>query len=299
MRIFITGGTGFIGRYTVAELIKKNHRILVLSPDTVRGGGADVLRGNLSDVGRWKARLKTFKPEAAVHLAWEGIPDFSYEQSVKNLKYGLALFAALAEAGSKRIVVAGTGFECGSRVGEIDDNIAILPATPFTAAKHSLHLMGEELAKEKGMDFIWLRPYNPYGDGQRAGSLIPYIVRSVAQKTVLTLRQPLAQGDFVYVTDVARAFAAAAIHGKGRATYNVGSGYLTPVRDIARLIGEEMGVGKAYYEAFSHTARGKLMNAAYAGLKNIRRDIGWRPLVGIKKGIQKTIQDYENNRHRV
>ncbi len=300
MRVFITGGTGFIGSYTLKELKKKRHHLLVLSRKTHRERGVDFIKGDLSDVAKWKWRLKKFKPVAAVHLAWEGIPDFSYVQSARNLGGGLAVFAALAETGCKKIVAAGTGFDCGNRVGKIPDEINVAPTNAFVAAKHSLHLMGEELAREKGIDFIWLRPFNPYGHGQRAGSLIPYIMRTVLGNIPLRLKYPLAQGDFVYITDVARAIASAVSRGKGRATYNLGSGYLTPVRDIAQMICKEMGVSGEYHEAFFRTSRGELENAAYAELKNIRRDLGWRPLVGIKTGIRKTIRDYyEDNHNRV
>lgn len=299
MRIFITGGTGFIGRYVVEALKKRGHRLLVLSRKTHRERGIDFIKGDLSDIAKWDGRLKKFKPIAAIHLAWEGIPDFSYAQSVKNLEGGLALFAVLAEVGCKKIVAAGTCFEYGNRVGKIHEEVIITPVTAFTIAKHTLHLMGEELAKENGTDFIWIRPFNPYGGRQRAGSLIPYIMRCVADGVPLRLKNPLAQGDFIYVTDVARAFADAALRGKGRATYNLGSGHLTPVRDIARIICEEMGASKEYYETFSRTARGRLQDAAYAGLRNIRTNIGWRPLVDIKTGIKKTIRDYENNSNRI
>ncbi|OGY99876.1 MAG: hypothetical protein A2945_02690 [Candidatus Liptonbacteria bacterium RIFCSPLOWO2_01_FULL_52_25] len=314
MRVFLTGGTGFIGRPTIEELKKRGHRLLVLSrlrqPALRRrlrqgegfGGqvrtahrerGVDFVKGDLANIAQWKARLAKFKPEAVIHLAWEGIPDFSYERSVKNLEEGIALFSALAESGCKKIVAAGTGFECGSRTGKIPDVIPVAPYNSFTAAKHSLHLMGEALAREKGMDFIWLRPYNPYGHGQRVGSLIPFIMRTVESGAPLRLKNPLAQGDFVYITDVVRMFADAVTRGKGRVTYNLGSGYLTPVRDIAKMICEEMGTGKEYCTDFARTAKGKLLPAAYADIKNARGDLGWRPTVDIKTGIRKTVAEFK------
>jgi UDP-glucose 4-epimerase len=298
MRIFLTGGSGFIGRYTLEELKKRGHRLLVLSRKTHREHGADFIKGDLSDIEKWKGRLKKFKPEAAVHLAWEGIPDFSYARSVKNLEGGLALFSALAEVGCKKIVVPGTGFECGSRVGKIPDIISVAPYNSFTAAKHSLHIMGEEVAKEGRMDFIWFRPYNPYGHGQRAGSIIPYIIRCVADKTPLTLRNPLAQGDFIYITDVARAIAAAVMRGKGRVTYNTGSGYLTPVRDIAKMICKEMGASRAYCNDFARTAKGKLFPAAYADLAKAKKELGWRPTTGMKEGIKKTVAEFKKSQSK-
>lgn len=300
MRVFVTGGTGFIGRYTLKELKKRGHRLLVLSRKSRRRErGVDSVKGDLSDVEKWKRRLKKFKPEAAVHLAWEGIPDFSYKQSVKNLYDGLALFAALADAGCKKIVVTGSGYEYGSRVGKVREGMSVAPASSIAAAKHSLHLMGEELAKERRMDFIWLRPFNPYGGGQRAESLIPHITHCVAGNIPLRLKNPLAQGDFVYVGDVAQAIADAVARGRGCATYNVGSGRLTSVKDIAKIVCEEMGASREYYKDFVRTIKkGRPAGGLCADLKNVRKGIGWRPTTDIKTGIKKTIA-YENNRNRV
>lgn len=294
MRVFVTGGTGFIGRQTVDELRARGHRALVLSRETHRPErGIDFIKGDLSDIAAWQNKLKKFEPEAAVHLSWEGIPDFSYVQSMKNLEGSLALFALLADIGCKKIVATGTGFECGARTGKIDDDIAVMPEGYFTVAKHAIHLFGATLAKEKGMDFIWLRPFNPYGHGQRSGSLIPYIIRCAADAAPLTLKKPLAQGDFIYITDVAKIFADAVGRGKGVVTYNVGSGYLTPVRDIARIVCEEMGTGKPYAAAFLATAKGKLSPGPYAAIDKARKEIGWSPKVGIEEGIRKTVADYK------
>ncbi len=293
MRTFVTGGSGFVGRPTLDELKKRGHHLLVLSRKNHREHGIDFIKGDLSNIAKWKSRLRKFKPEAAVHLAWEGIPDFSYANCTKNLEGGLALFAALADVGCKKIVATGSVFEYGDRAGKVDERMHISPPNALVAAKHSLHLMGEELAKEKDMDFIWLRAFNVYGGGQRPGSLIPYIMRCVAGNIPLTLKNPFAQGDFIYVADVAQAIADAVVRGKGRATYNVASGKLIPVKDIAKMVCEGMGASKDYYRHFALTAKGKPTGGCYAELKNIRKKIGWRPATDIKTGIRKTIADFQ------
>jgi UDP-glucose 4-epimerase len=293
MRILITGGTGFIGSYTVQELKKRGHQLLGISRKAHREPGIMYIKGSLSDIAAWKSKVKKFKPDAAIHLAWEGIPDFSYERCVANMQDGLSLFTMLADIGCKKIVAAGTGFECGARTGKIPEDIDVLPVGAFTTAKHALHLLGDELAKEKGMDFIWMRPFNPYGDGQRSGSLIPYIMHCVVNNVPLTLKKPLAQGDFVYITDAAQAIAHAVVHGKGLSTYNIGSGYLTPVRDIATMICEGMGASKPYIDAFTATAKGKLSPGPYADISKGHKELQWKPVVSMKEGIQKTIRAYK------
>lgn len=297
MRVFITGGTGFIGKYTIQELKKRGHHLLVLSREPQREKDFDFLRGDMSDINKWKGRLKKFKPEAAIHLAWEGIPDFSYNLCAKNLRGGLAIFSLLADVGCQKVIVPGTGFEYDGRIGKVHETMSVSPANAFTSAKHALHLLGETLAKEKGMDFIWIRPFNPYGYGQRPASVIPYIIRCVSDKTPLRLRNPVAQGDFIYIADLAQLISKAVDRGRGIVTYNAGSGYLTPVRDIAKVIFEEMGATLEYCEDFARTARGRLSQAPYANIKSVHRGLNWRPLVSIRKGIRETIKNYENNRN--
>lgn len=293
MKLFITGGTGFIGQHTLQELKRRKHRLLVLSRQTRNEPGVNFIKKDFSDIRGWEGQLKRFRPDAAVHLAWEGIPDFSYVQSVKNLSGGLALFSALALVGCKKIVAVGSGFEYGNRIGKVCETMNIIPNNPFVAAKHSLHLMGEQLAKENNMDFIWFRAFNVYGHGQRSGSLIPYIINCIATGSPLRLKNPLTQGDFVYVGDMARAIADAIDRGHSLKTYNVSSGQLTPVKEIAKMVCGEMGVNKEYYDDFLKTVRGRITGGCYAEIKNIRKEIGWRPTTDIKKGIQKTILDFK------
>ncbi len=293
MRIFVTGGTGFIGSHTVEELKKRKHHLLVLSRRKhPRERGVDFIRGGLADIPRWKNQLKKFKPEAAVHLAWGGIPDFSYSLCVKNLENGITLFSALAEAGCKKIITAGTGWEWGEHTGRIPDDICVEPTSAIVAAKQSLRFMGEALAREKEMDFIWLRPFNPYGPGQRSGALIPHIMRSVNAGIPLRLRNPLAQGDFVYVGEVARAISLAVSRGKGIAAYNVGSGKLSAARDIAMTVCKEMGAKEEYIKDFKNSARGRLLPAPYADIRKIRKELDWRPVTDLRTGIRKTVRDF-------
>jgi dTDP-glucose 4,6-dehydratase len=96
----------------------------------------------------------------------------------------------------------------------------------------------------------------------------------------------------VFITDVAKAIADSVSRGKGNRTYNIGSGYLTPVRDIAKMICREMNVPESYVKDFEKTARGKLLPGPYADLKNIKKETGWKPTTDIKTGIKKTVQAF-------
>lgn len=294
MRIFITGGTGFTGRPTVEELKKRGHELLVLSRKTRSEKGVKFITGDLSDIAKWKEQIKKFKPDAAVHLAWEGMHDFTYDLCVDNLHKGLSLFTMLAEIGSQKIVALGAGFELGGYVGKVKDDIAVAPTSAATSGlvgvKEAQHLLGSKLAQEKGMDFIWLRPFTLYGVGQRSASLVPSVIQMVAEKKPLILRAPLVQADWICVDDVACAIADAVEKGKGQVTYNVGSGTLTAVRDIAKIICEEMKADKAYMAAFARTAKGKPIPAPFADSTKVKKELCWRPKTDLRAGLRAVIK---------
>lgn len=280
MRIFVTGGTGFVGSHAVRELAKHGHRLLLLS----RGRAAvpkncTLLRGDLSAIGRLEKQIKKFKPGAVLHLGWEGIPDHGPEMSIKNLLYGIDVLRLAISIGIKKIVVSGSRWEYGVSKGVVREDDGLHATSAFFGAKTALHYIGAELAKKNGVDFIWARLFSVYGPGQKPHSLIPHLLERVRANLPPDVRTPRATEDFIYVTDVARALALILEkHKPGQSnTYNIGSGRLSSVKDIVNEI-----YGK-------NVIRTSTTPGYYADISKIKKEIGWRPAISIKQGVRKTV----------
>ena len=286
MKIFITGGTGFIGFHVLERLAPRRGKVLVLTSNSSRvrhsyGPNIKFLEGNLADVASWRVKLASFRPGAALHLAWEGIPDFRPSLCARNLGYGLELFQTLAEIGCKKWVAAGTVQEYGELKGRASEGKVVKPANLFAETKIALSRLGSTLAKECGATFLWARLFYVYGPGQRSGSLLPYLLKCRKQGLRPDIRTPHAQNDFVYAGDAADALVALLRRGKRSGIYNIGSGKLTPVKKIIRLIyGQEL------------ISSSKTDPGVWADIRQIRKETGWSPKISIERGIKNTLSWY-------
>lgn len=320
MRILVTGGTGFIGKHLVKRLTGQEHELRLLSRDPkkyshLESKSTKFISGNLSDVTEWKDEVKEFNPRAAIHLAWEGIPDYSSAASIKNLMQGINLYSLLAETGCRRIISTGSGWEYGMQKGSLTETTAITPHNAFAAAKNSLHWIGRHLAEEKGMQFDWLRIFYVYGPGQREGALIPYIIRCIKDGRTPEIKTPSARNDFVYIQDVVEAITGVLVNqsageersqkilpasnpsvsdsrsllpeGHAGSVYNLGSGALTSVGEIISLVyaklGKELDIACEGNKISPH------YDGSFADLTHIKEMIGWEPRVNISEGISKMI----------
>jgi len=295
MRVFITGGTGFIGRYVINQLEKRGFNILLLTRASkenifsiIKSKKVDIVSGNLSDINKWKNKLIQFKPDTTIHLAWEGIPDYGVKTSIKNLKYGLNLFEELAELGCKKIICTGSCWEYGQNQGKISEDLPVKSSNAFTTAKNALHLLGKEIAKENNMQFIWTRLFYVYGPGQRENSLIPHIIKCVKEGKKPEIKTPYARNDFIYVEDVAKAIVAILEKCKQSTVYNIGSGYSSSLQDIINIVYSEL--------SFQHKSKDDLSKTEniysdnfWADISKIKKEIGWEPKIDIKNGIKKII----------
>ncbi len=298
MRIFITGGTGFIGKHVVEELARKNHNILILSRKSDTKLFRDFknisfIQGDLSGLYLWKNQLRKFKPEFAINLAWEGIPDYGPEMSLKNLMNGLDLITALCELGCKKIVGVGSCWEYKGYTGKIseDAKLNVAAFNAFVAAKTSLYYFASEMTKKYDIQFIWVRPFFVYGLGQKKTSLIPYIINCSKNKKHPVINNLYGGNDFINVKDVANAIAA--ILEKNNFTsknliYNIGSGHLVRVQEILKMIYDFYNVKFQIKKLQSKIIPGEI----YADISRIKKDVGWRPSISIKKGIKEMIEYY-------
>lgn len=278
MKVFVTGGSGFIGKHLVAKLLKDEHEVLLLSRNK---NGKGFIKGDLSHIEKLENKIKNFKPDIAIHLAWEGIPNFNAENCAKNLVYGINLLRVLARIHCKSVLITGSCVEYGKDIGKLSENQAPVPRSIFSITKNSLRLVGEQIAKENNMQFIWTRLFYVYGPGQREGSLIPHALKCFIENKPVDIKNPDGANDFIYLDDVVEAMVLILKNCKSPiGVYNIGSGRLTAVEKVIKVI-------------YGGKVIKNKKNGFYADISKIKKEIGWKPRTNIEDGIKQFIK-YHN-----
>lgn len=296
MRVFVTGGTGFIGTQVVKELQSEGNTLLILcqqpqeAASLMKMSNVDTVQGDLADINSFKNEVKSFNPQVAVHMAWESLPNYDAKTSVRNLNYGLNLITLLAESGCQSAICTGSCWEYGQQSGKLSEDMMPKPSNAFTTAKNALHWVGREIAKENNMHFIWVRLFYVYGPGQRETSLLPYIISCVRQGRKPEVKTPSVKNDFIYVEDVARAISAIVKRPQKDGVYNIGSGSSTSVQQIVEIVCDKLSF------PYESSGLNSLTNSSvvdfWADISKIKSDTGWEPQTGINEGIGKTIDYY-------
>ena len=245
MRVAVTGATGFLGRHVVPALVARGAQVTA----AVRPGGAP---------RPWLAGLDTAaidiafpsedafdrlgRPEAIVHLAWQGLPNYrSLHHFETELPIQYRFLKLLVECGLSRLVVAGTCFEYGMQSGPLSETLPTAPNNPYGYAKDALRRQLQYLKDTHPFALVWARLFYMYGEGQGANSLLPQLERAIASgEAVFHMSGGEQLRDYLSVTAIAECLARLAICDADTGPLNVCSGTPKSVRAVV-----EEGIAKS------------------------------------------------------
>lgn len=291
MRILITGGTGFIGRHLVPML--DQHQVMQISRET--GSSAltnlKILKADLTCPDSWKNQVKKFSPDTCIHLAWLGLPDYSFPKCIENFDINMDLLDFLSNIECQRIIIAGTCWEYGDLQGKVSESDLPGPTNLFASFKSSIRIIGEHLANSKGVELLWGRIFFVYGEGQRSTSLIPDCYQSFKSGRKPEIKSPYDVNDFIHVSDVAKAISALIETPAISGVFNIGSGKPSKVIDVCNIISDLLNKEGVLQKSENSTKASGL----WADISRIREKTGWSPQHTIQTGLAKTLHDFQNN----
>jgi UDP-glucose 4-epimerase len=290
----VTGGAGFIGSHMVDLLLERGYRVRVI--DNLSGGHVVNLShhdDNPDLTSRW-ADIRSLVPgdplfEGARYVFhFAGIGDIvpSIERPLEymraNVDGTLAVLEAARHAGVRKFVYAASS-SCYGLATELPttEEAPIRPEYPYALSKYLGESAALHWAQVYRLPVISIRMFNVYGPRVRTtgayGAVFGvFLAQKLHGKPYTVVGDGSQRRDFVYVTDVARAYLMAAESSRGGEVFNLGSGNPQTVNRLVELMGGNVvHVPKRPGEP----------DCTWADIGKIQRVLGWKPEVSFPQGV--------------
>jgi len=297
----VTGGAGFIGSHMVDLLLAEGFRVHVI--DSLVVGRLQNLEQhkNESRLQVDERDVRALSPDDSLFAGakyvfhFAGIGDIvpSIERPIDyvstNVMGTVHALEAARHAGVKKFVYAASSSCYGLAPVPTTESAPITPEYPYALSK----FQGEQAVFHWGKIYKLpvnsIRIFNAYGTRFRTsgayGSVFGvFLAQKVNGKPFTRVGDGTQRRDWVYVTDIARAFYAAATTEKSQEIFNVGTGNPQTVNRLIELLQSEI---------VQLPKRPGEPDCTWADITKIRRELGWEPKVTLEEGVRIMLANIE------
>lgn len=296
-RAIVFGGSGFVGSSVVEALLSHGIEVCaVVKPGfeesleqfRLKDLNAIIVECDLREVSQLRNRLPWNYADAFYQLAWEGLSGevmTDYSVQLMDVRWMLDSIVSAAELGCKKFVGAGTisQDELHIQSGRMYQNDR---HRIFRTAALTCEYMGQSVANDHNIEFVWPIISNVYGEGE----IIPRLVTTFVQKLLRHETMPLSSGtqnySFIHRHDAGEAFYLLGKYGIPYRRYNIAGSevrqlcdYLKQIRDIVAP-GMDLQLGQ-------RQESGVPLDKNSFDIKTLSEDTGFAPKISFAEGIKK------------
>jgi UDP-glucose 4-epimerase len=298
MKIFVTGGAGYIGSVCAELLLDEGHTVAIF--DNLTEGHrraidsrAEFVEGDLQDKQSIENALRNQRPDAVMHFAANALVGESMQDPSKyfrnNVANGLNLLDAIVSSGVGKIIFSSTCAIFGppERL-PIDETTPMRPINPYGESKLAFEKILRWYGEIHGLNFVSLRYFNAAGASAKFGEdhrvethLIPNVLKvALGEKphveiygTDYETPDGTCIRDYIHIVDLARAHILA-LNSSESGFYNLGTGGGSSVREVIdaclKITGRKIDI-------VEKPRRPGDPPRLIASSEKIKRKLGWKP----------------------
>jgi UDP-glucose 4-epimerase len=289
-RCLVLGGSGFIGRHLVRDLIERGLETVV--GDLVPNPDAPFVMVDYTDESSLKHALDDV--EVVIQLAWTSTPQSATDNPIQdvttNIVGSLNLFRACVAHKVRRVVFCSSG---GAIYGisqqlPIVESHPLAPLSSYGITKLAVEKYLFLFSKLYGLEYMIMRPGNAYGEGQVGGpgqGVIAACMTAVRSGQRFTVwGDGSIVRDYVHVSDIAHAISLATTVAASNCTLNIGSGEGLSINDLIAMIRNVTGLAVKvdYTQKRIIDAPINILDSSLA-----HTTLNWRPGVAIQEGLRR------------
>lgn len=307
MKIVIFGGGGFIGSTIADRLLLDGHALRIFERPRVTPYRAfeaseslDWVTGDFGSLHDVQSALEGM--DAVLHLVSTTLPKSSNDDPIydvqSNLVATLQLLNAMVAQKVGRIVFISSG---GTVYGRpqylpIDERHPTEPQVSYGITKLAIEKYLLMYQQMHGIRATILRVANPFGERQRIetaqGAVGVFASRALLGQPIEIWGDGSVTRDYLHVSDVAEAFAAALRYTGAAAVFNIGSGTGTTLNALLAVIEQVLGrpLARDYRPGRPFDVPASVLDNGLA-----QRELGWRPAVALLPGVARTVEWMRNH----
>jgi nucleoside-diphosphate-sugar epimerase len=279
--VFVTGARGFLGSHLMPAL-------------AAAGAEAHAFQGDITDAGAVRTAVAAAQPDLVFHMAAYGTTSSQLDEArMRDVNVGgVANLWQAIDGRSCRLVLIGTCGEYGSAEGALGEHHTCRPATAYARSKHEAVLYSLDRARDSGRELVVVRPFGPYGPGDRRERLVPFVSDGLLSGGCVAVTSGAQRRDYSYVADQVRALILAGTRTLANlpAVFNIGAGRPITVRTLVEAIAAAIDDG-----ALARVDFGAMATAPhdrtdmFADTSAARELLGYEPAVTLEDGLMRTV----------
>jgi GDP-4-dehydro-6-deoxy-D-mannose reductase len=298
-KAFITGVTGFVGKYLAAHLSGRGYNVYGMDRWPSCGcAGVDYHEGDILDTAALAQLFLSIRPDLIFHLAGVSFPSDAdkspqYALSINIMGAVSVLDAAFQSCASSKILLVGSSKQYSDAVaaGAVSEETPCEPTSFYGISKYAAELIGMQYVRQHGMDIRFTRSFNHTGPGQSERFVCSDWAKQVAGIELGRAEGRIRVGDtgpaidFTDVRDVVRAYLLILEKGAKGEVYNVCSGNAVPLQEVLAAIVAKSGkkITLAQDPARLHAHRTGEKTAG--DRSKLTRATGWVPEIPFSKTL--------------
>ncbi len=311
MKLLVTGGLGFVGSHLVDSLVKKDHKIKILTKTLSKKNNIkksakkiQIEKIDLTNFQQLGKIIEKFKPDIIIHLAGNASHSKSFENPLKdidsNSKTTLFMLEKIRGLGIPCKFVLGSTFIVIGKPKKlpVNENTPCNPTTIYGTNRLASEYFCKIYHEVYGLDTNIFRITNSYGPREQVipkKNAVNFLIHQAFKKQEINIyNKGKFFRDFIYVDDVISGINTILKNGKSGELYWISSGRKTWFYQFGDILEKTTGCKVKYSETPTYTKKVDVGNFVVNNSK--LRSLGWKPKVNLDQGIKETLEYFKSQK---
>lgn len=311
MRVFVTGGLGFIGSNFIDHVLENHPEVVAIlnidrcdycarvhNVSRFSDPRYAYVQADITNMAKMKRLFHEFKPDVVVHFAAQSHVDTSFENAEQYIKDNIigtyTILECVKESGCRLVHIS-----TDEVYGEVDldetshpDTSVLNPTNPYSATKAGAELLVKAYGHSFGIPYVITRGNNVFGPKQYPEKVIPAFIDAMMKGDSCKVHgEGRSRRNFIYVDDVSRAVMTVLQNGKSGTVYNIGTHNEYSVLEVFDILRELVNSDATKVHVGDRPHNDK----RYAVDSEALKQLGWSEQVPFDIAIRKTVDWYKAN----